>query len=178
MLPKVLLFSGLVVATAAYPLVFGPVDFSIDSAKQADARQADALPPVLARAETDVPRGTVVLQSDQRGHFFGEFRLNGRRTEAMVDTGATVVAINRSMASRAGITLRPSDFTSQVGTANGMVAGAPVVLESVQIGRIRIDNVHAVVLEDKALPQALIGMSFLSKLKRFEVRGGDMVLDR
>jgi aspartyl protease family protein len=59
-----------------------------------------------------------------------------------------------------------------------MVAGAPVVLESVQIGRIRIDNVHAVVLEDKALPQGLIGMSFLSKLKRFEVRGGDMVLDR
>ena len=94
----------------------------------------------------------------------------------MIDTGATVVAINKAMASRAGFSLKPTDFTSKVSTANGTIAAAPITLESVQIGRIKVNNVAAVVLDDAALPGVLIGMSFLNQLKKFGVEDDRMVL--
>ncbi|MGE0283992.1 MAG: TIGR02281 family clan AA aspartic protease [Rhizobiaceae bacterium] len=178
MLQKVLLFSALVIGAAAYPLAFGPVDLSFIS-KDRPAPQSEEIPAAtIARAETPSTRASVALQSDDRGHYVGEFKLNGRKTEAMVDTGATVIAINSSTARRIGLSLRNSDFTGKVGTANGMVAAAPVMLDSVEIGRIKIDNVQAVVIDDAALPSTLIGMSFLKQLRRFEVRSGQMVLDK
>ena len=178
MLPKVLQFSALVIGAAAYPLIFGPIDLSISPAEPAAVESQDVPSTTIARTEIAKARGTVALQSDNRGHFFGEFKLNGRKTQAMIDTGATVIAINRSMARRAGIGLHGSHFTSQVGTANGIVAAAPIILESVQIGRITVENVQAVVLDDAALPGTLIGMSFHKQLRSFEVRGDQMVLDQ
>ncbi len=178
MLPKVLMFSALVIGAAVYPLIFGPIDLSISPAEPPAVEFERSLATTIARAEVTRARGTVALQSDNRGHFFGEFKLNGRKTQAMVDTGATVIAINKSMARRAGISVHGSHFTGKVGTANGVVAAAPIILESVQIGRITIENVPAVVLDDAALPGTLIGMSFLKQLRSFEVRGGQMVLDQ
>src|SRR5690606_3883963 len=67
-----------------------------------------------ARAER-----TVRLAADARGHFGGDFRLNGRTVPAMIDTGATVVAINETTARRIGLYLGRSDFTAAVETANG-----------------------------------------------------------
>jgi len=177
MLQKVLIFSSLIIGAAAYPLAFGPIDLPLDKKEQPAAEPEEMPATTIARAETPSMRGTVALQSDQRGHYVGEFKLNGRKTVAMVDTGATVIAINRSTARRIGVTLRNSDFTGKVGTANGTVAAAPVIIDSVQIGRIEIENVQAVVIDDAALPDTLIGMSFLRQLRRFEVRGGQMVLD-
>jgi aspartyl protease family protein len=177
MLPKVLLFSALVIGAAAYPLFFGPVDFSISRMGPPAATSSDLGPATIARVETSAPSGTVALKSDSQGHFFGEFKLNGRKTHAMVDTGATLIAINTSTARRVGIALRSSDFTGQVGTANGVVAAAPITLDTVQIGRIKVENVRAVVIDDRALPGALIGMSFLKQLKGVEVRGSEMVLE-
>lgn len=176
MLPKVLLFSALIIGAAAYPLVFGPIDLRLGSSAAPEEVAARTEPPTVAFAETS-SGGTVELQHDDRGHFFGEFRLNGRKAQAMVDTGATVVAINKSMARRIGLALRDSDFTRPVNTANGMVSAAPVILQSVEVGRIRIRNVNAVVIQDDALSTVLIGMSFLSKLDSFKVRNGKMVLD-
>jgi len=178
MLPKVLLFSAMVIGAAAYPLVFEPVDLLVAPKEEPAMAPAAAQIETIARAETSSLRGVVSLQSDDRGHYVGEFKLNGRKAEAMVDTGATVIAINRSMARRIGFTLRNSDFTGKVATANGTVSSAPVILESVQIGRIKIANVQAVVIDDAALPTTLIGMSFLKQLRRVEVRDGQMVLDQ
>jgi len=175
MLQRVLIFSALIIGAASYPLVFGPIDLSSASVEQGVVETTEAT--TIARVDAPSSRATVALKSDNRGHFFGEFRLNGRKTQAMVDTGATVIAINRSTARRSGITLKSADFTTQVGTANGNVMAAPVLIESVQIGRIRIQNVDAVVLDDAALPGVLIGMSFLNQLKKFEVRDGEMLLD-
>ncbi len=137
------------------------------------AAEAEAPTPVQAAA----PLGRKVrLAADQRGHFSGEFRLNGRSVPAMVDTGATTVAINRSTARRIGLQLAPSDFRYQVNTANGPARAAGAVIRRLEIGRIAVEDVDAVVLEDAALNGTLIGMSFLNRLSKVQVEDGSLML--
>ena len=47
-----------------------------------------------------------------------------------------------------------------------------------QIGRIFVKDVPAVVLEDDALETVLVGMSFLNRLKRFQVEDGGLLLEQ
>jgi aspartyl protease family protein len=96
----------------------------------------------------------------------------------MVDTGASVVALNESSAARFG--LRPSrgDYRATVATANGTVKAAPTRLAMVEVGGLVVRDVDAMVLPDEALSENLLGLSFLSKLKRFEYANGKMVLEQ
>jgi len=118
----------------------------------------------------------VLLPADARGHFLASFKVNGRSMDAMIDTGATVVALNRSSARRAGIALQPSDFRYEVDTANGKVKAAIAEIDSLQVGRIVVDRVEAVVLDDTALATNLIGMSFLKRLGKYQVEDGQLLL--
>jgi len=130
-----------------------------------------------AKAETETLLGKKVrLDADGRGHFTADFKLNGRPVTALVDTGATLVAINASTARRIGISLRQDDFKYKVETANGSARAAAATIDNLQIGRIFVENVQAVVLEDKALGNTLIGMSFLKRLGKFEVRDGALLM--
>ncbi|OXT02003.1 hypothetical protein B7H23_03460 [Notoacmeibacter marinus] len=112
-----------------------------------------------------------VMTADAGGHFRGTFILNGKPFQAMVDTGATHVAINQSMARQVGLNLIPADFTHEVQTANGRAKVALAELHSVQIGPIRRERVSVLVTPDSALSTPLIGMSFLKQLK-FEIAKG------
>ena len=139
--------------------------------------QAVAMQPQAQRVEVLSGR-KVRISADERGHFRDDFRLNGRTVPAMVDTGATLVAINRSTARRIGISLTASDFTGWVETANGRVGAARATIERLAIGRIELRDVPAVVLDDRALSGTLIGMSFLSRLRRFHVEDGALALEQ
>lgn len=118
----------------------------------------------------------VLLRQDQSGHFLAPFRLNGRQIDALVDTGATLVAINTSTARRVGISLSQSDFRHEVSTANGKIRGAVVTIDRLQIGNINLDDVQAIVLDDRALQTNLIGMSFLGRLGSYKAENGTLLL--
>jgi aspartyl protease family protein len=134
-------------------------------APQAVAPQAAALTP-----------GSTVLAADGRGHFTGTFRLNGKAVPGMVDTGASLVAINESTARKLGFGVNGLDFRYEVNTANGKTDAALVVLDRVEIGNVRVRDVEAFVLRDKALADTLVGMSFLKKLKSYQVKGDSLTL--
>jgi aspartyl protease family protein len=119
---------------------------------------------------------SVKIPADARGHFIAKAKLNGRSVDVLVDTGATQVAINETMARRIGIKLAKADFKYKVNTANGETRAAAAVIESVEIGRVRVENVQASILKDDALQGILLGMSFLKALKSVEVRSGTLVL--
>ena len=51
---------------------------------------------------------------------------------------------------------------------------APVMLREVRIGQLSVENVPAAVIEN--LDQSLLGMSFLKRLKSFEVREGALTI--
>jgi aspartyl protease family protein len=121
---------------------------------------------------------SISLARDGRGHFLTEARIDGQRIAFMVDTGASVIALNETSAARFG--LRPSrgDYNASVTTANGTIRAARTRLAMVDVGGLIVRDVDAMVLPDEALSENLLGLSFLSKLKRFEYANGKMVLEQ
>src|SRR5262245_3950706 len=121
---------------------------------------------------------TVTVQSDRRGHFQVEGSVDGRRLDFMVDTGATVVALRERDAGKLGIFPAPRDYTGLTATANGTIRVAPVRLPSLEVNGIRVYDVNAVVIPDHALSVNLLGMSFLSRVRRFEMANGRLVMEQ
>lgn len=120
--------------------------------------------------------GTVEIRAGSNGHFHTPVTINGRSVDVMIDTGASLVALTYEDAERAGIFVKPSDFTHRVSTANGHARIAPVTLDMIQIGDITVRNVKAAVSERGRLDVTLLGMTFLGRLSRTEIRKGTLVL--
>jgi aspartyl protease family protein len=155
------------------------------------AQMADKMTPTPASAKAAPaprqPAAETVAQAtirslsiprDARGHFQTDGRIDGQRVNFMVDTGASLVALNEKSAAQFG--LRPSrrDYNATVSTANGTIKGARTRLAMIDLGGLVVRDVEALVLPDEALSENLLGLSFLSKLKRFEYANGKMVLEQ
>ncbi|OQW56530.1 MAG: peptidase [Proteobacteria bacterium SG_bin9] len=138
------------------------------------ATQPQANPKMVVSQNTR----SVSLAKDGRGHFSADARVDGRNISVMVDTGASVVALNESTAARIGFRPSRSDYTANVSTANGSVKAARTRLASVDIGGVVVRDVEALVLPDSALSENLLGMAYLSRLKRFEYANGRLVLEQ
>ena len=144
------------------------------SAPSAVAMKADTAPD----APVTYSSRNVVITPDRQGHFRVEARIDGRRLNFMVDTGASVIALTERDAGRLGLRPMRSEYTALVKTANGSVKAAPVSLNSVELDGIRVRDVRALVLPDDALSENLLGLSFLSRLRRFEYSRGRLVLEQ
>jgi aspartyl protease family protein len=119
---------------------------------------------------------TVALRAGPMGHFETNVVINGRSVPAVVDTGATTVAISADTARQLGVLPPQSAFVVPISTANGSLHAAPVTLSEVRVGSIAVRNVQAVVIPGKALGITLLGMTFLSRLQKFEISRGQLVL--
>ena len=122
-------------------------------------------------AATSSSGRTVTLQSDGRGHFQVDARIDGRRIDVLVDTGASAVVLRESSAAQLGIFPKASDYTGRTNTANGVAKYAPVRLNRVEINGITVRDVDAAVMADESLKTNLLGMTFLSRVKFTHDRG-------
>jgi aspartyl protease family protein len=157
------------------------------------AQMADKWSPAPAAANAAPPKTQVSTQvatvaqasgrslsipRDARGHFQTDGRIDGQRVAFMIDTGASVVALNEKSAARFGLRPQPGDYKASVNTANGVIKAAPMRIAMIELGELTVRDVDAMVLPDEALSENLLGLSFLSKLKRFEYANGKMVLEQ
>ena len=122
--------------------------------------------PVTAGQETRIPMAV-------DGHFWVDAKVNGRDVRFLVDSGATLTTIGHSIAAGAGVTMsrRPDGF---VRTGNGVIR--------VSSGRAREIVIGDIVRRDVALQVAdnedinVLGMNYLSTLKRWGVEGRWLIL--
>ena len=119
----------------------------------------------------------VSFAARQGGQFVIEAEVDGTRLRFLVDTGASDVVLSPADAERLGIDLAKLSFDRRYATANGPVLGAPVRLRRVAVGPIVLEDVRASV-NQAAMQHSLLGMSFLGRLGRYEVREGVLTLER
>src|SRR5262249_9728525 len=144
-----------------------------------DRMAGHAAPPAPAAVKSAAPAPTysggprpVVIERDARGHFAVDGAVDRRRVGVIVDTGASGIALTERDAGRFGYHPVPRDYVSEVRTANGTVRAAPVKLDMVEVGGVMVRDVQAIVMPEEALSENLLGLSFLSRLRRFEYREG------
>ncbi len=170
---QILVIAAVVLVVGGYAARFADHAVEVKASTPAAAvRLAD-----LLRQPTTSGR-SLILDSDRQVHFKVEARIDGRRIDFMVDTGASLVIMRESDAAEIGVRPRPSDYTATVSTANGKIKAAPAKLDRIEVGGITVYDVPALVLPDEALGQNLLGVSFLSRLKRYEYANGRMVLEQ
>jgi aspartyl protease family protein len=134
------------------------------------AQQSESKPAGFARE--------VRLKADPRGHFILDASVNDRQATFMADTGATLVVLTYDDAARLGLSPHSLDYTGLAQTANGVSRVAPVLLDRVRVDDITVRNVQAAVAEKGALDTNLLGMSFLGRLKSFQVQGRELILEQ
>lgn len=140
------------------------------------AAENTAAPGTRQRNSSEGFERSVTLQADRSGHFAVEARINGRRASLLADTGATLVMLTYEDARNAGFSDAELRYTARSRTANGVARVARVRLDRVEVGDIMVRDVEALVAEPGKLHINLLGMSFIGKLTRFELRGRELVL--
>jgi len=114
---------------------------------------------------------TVEIARGTGGGFSVATEVNGARIPMVLDTGASAVVLTQEAARAAGLPLEVLSYTVNVDTANGRARAAPVTLDRVAVGGISERAVPALVAQPGQLRTSLLGMSFLNRLERWEVRG-------
>ena len=134
---------------------------------------------VVVPYQAQVIDGQVVIEAGRDGHFTVAAEVPGPTDTAivrfLVDTGASDVTLSPADAKRLGFDVASLDFSRRYATANGIVLGAPVRLERVAIGPIARTDVRASV-NGAEMRRSLLGMSFLSTLRGYEVTRDRLIL--
>ena len=111
------------------------------------------------------------------GDFNVRVEVNGNRIPMLVDTGASSVVLTPEDAVAVGLPLEFLRYDIPIDTANGRGRAAAVVLERIGIaGSIDERDVPALVASPGTLKHSLLGMTFLSRLASFEIRGEKLVM--
>jgi aspartyl protease family protein len=124
-----------------------------------------------------VPAGahamTVTAADDGGFYVMGE--VNGKPVRFAIDTGANGVILSPADAARAGIDPDALKYGSPSETANGVGFTAPVTIDALAVGQIRLTAVPAAV-NRAPMSTSLLGMAFLKRLDSFEVKGDQLTL--
>lgn len=129
----------------------------------------------ISRLRTEASE--IGINMSPRGHFQVQATVNGRAIDFLVDTGATQVVLRPEDAQKLGLNLSELNFSQRARTPGGIIRVAPIILDEIRIGQLTIRNVSAGVNQKSGgIRSSLLGMSFLNRLRGYEVRGKRLVL--
>ena len=117
------------------------------------------------------PEGrTVLIRRNAHSQYITTAAINGRSTAVLIDTGANMIAMSSSTANMLGVKY-DKGTPGLVKTASGVVNAYSIMLDSVDVGGIRVDHVRASVLEGAFPQMVLLGTSFLQHVEMREKDG-------
>ena len=137
-------------------------------------RQALTLTKRIATNFTTAEKSVVRIASTHGGHYVTPGRINGMPVEFMIDTGATMIAMNYVVAESLGIDYR-AGRPIRVNTANGVAQAYEVILSSVSIGNLEVQQIKAAVSSTEFPQVILLGNSYLGKVD-MQVDNGVLLL--
>jgi aspartyl protease family protein len=128
-------------------------------------------------ATTSGATGAIVQVARARGgDFTVQVDLNGKPVSMLIDTGASSVVLTQEAARAANLPLDLLKYDVPIETASGRARAAAVVIDQVAVGGIVERRVPALVSAPGDLRTSLLGMSFLNRLRSFEVTGGRLIM--
>ena len=139
------------------------------------ARASDSVSDML-RGRARSQARAVQIARGQGGEFALQARINGVNTPMVIDTGATWVVLTWETAKAAGLPLELLDYNVDVETAGGHTRAARLTLDRLAIGKLVERSVPALVVPRGQMKTNLLGMSFLDRLERWEVRADRLML--
>ncbi len=110
------------------------------------------------------PGAIVSIAPDSQGMYMVNGSINKHLVRFVVDTGATLISMNRNDAIRFGIDFRMTGQKSTVTTASGTDTVYIIKLETVKVGDIALNNVLAAVHDSDYPLHILLGNSFLNNV--------------
>ena len=119
----------------------------------------------------------VKINRSKHGHYITYAQINDAKVIALIDTGATDIALSYEDAERAGLHPFRLKFDKRVYTANGIAKVAKVNLRRVIVDKIIVHDVDGVVMPKGAMRGVLLGMSFLNRLTSFSFDRGVLHLE-
>jgi len=102
-------------------------------------------------------------------------KINGRGTRVLVDTGANMIAMSSVAANSLGIKY-DRGIPGRVKTASGVTTAYQIMLDSIDVGGIKVDRVVASVIEGSHPEMILLGTSFLEHVDMSEKDGVLMLM--
>ena len=119
---------------------------------------------------------TVEVARAGTGDFQITTEVNGARIPMVFDTGASSVMLTRDAAVAAGLPVEMIKYTVNIETANGRAHAAAAIIDRIAVGGIVERAVPALIAQPGTLKTSLLGLSFLSRLQSYEVRGDKVVM--
>lgn len=107
---------------------------------------------------------TVQIAPDTGGMYFVSGAINGYAVRFLVDTGATLVAMNKQTAKRLGINYMLDGEEGLSQTASGFARTYLVKLNKVTVGEITLTDVDGAVIDGDQPLEVLLGNSFLGRV--------------
>lgn len=137
------------------------------------ARASDTVSELLRQRP---PTRAVQIARGQSGEFALRAKINGVNAPMVIDTGATSVVLTYETAKAAGLPLELLEYDVDVETAGGHTKAARLTLDRLAIGKLVERSVPALVVPHGQMKTNLLGMSFLDRLERWEVRADRLML--
>ncbi|MEQ1714406.1 MAG: TIGR02281 family clan AA aspartic protease [Hyphomicrobium sp.] len=119
---------------------------------------------------------SVRIRRNTQAQFLARGEINGTPADMLIDTGASAVILRQSDAERAGIDTKVLAYTVPIETANGQTHAAAVRLRALSVGPIHVDGLEALVAAPGSLNESLLGMTFLRRLRSYEISGDFITL--
>jgi len=130
----------------------------------------------LLRSRSFSQARTIEVARGRSGEFALKAKINGAAAPMVVDTGATSVVLTYETAKAAGLPLEMLSYDVDLETAGGRTKAARLTLDRLAIGKLVERSVPALVLPHGQMKTNLLGMSFLDRLERWEVRADKLML--
>jgi len=144
-----------------------------DDAKMMLSRVGGELLPGAAIEQSD---GSVSFRRADNGHFMVRAKIDGVTLPMLVDSGASSIVLSYEDAKSIGIDADNLRFSTPVSTANGRAFAAQIRLGSLSVSGIELRRVPAMVSQQGALRESLLGLTFLDKLTSWTVSGDRLTM--